>query len=155
MEIVIFALLCTLTVQQTVLFSSSESNTVLTIPSGQTIVSSTFHETAFPNFIGLGAHWVFKPGVNSWPVGDSATFKAQFYADCTAQGTLVIVGDNIFTASLNGGAPFTGDEFPKVSYLPLNLVCGLNTLVITVTSLHFESPSGLIFAVTQNQSKCY
>ncbi len=155
--LIIFCLLCTLAVQQTVLFSSSASNTVLIFPSGQTTVSSIFHESsaAFANYIGLGAHWVYKSGPDSWPTGNTATFKAQFYADCTLQGTLVIAADNVFSASLNGGPSMSGNDLKKKYSFPVRIECGLNTLVITVTNLDVNSPGGVIFAVTQNQDRCY
>lgn len=80
----VFALLCLLALQQTVLIASQPSNTV-TVPS-QTVVSEPYHSTNHPNYLGssVGAQWIWKSGGQSWPDGDTLVFEANFYADCSS-----------------------------------------------------------------------
>jgi hypothetical protein len=74
-ELLLFGLLCTLAVQQTVLIASSPSNTLITSPAGQTVIAEAYHNTNNPNFIaGSGARWVYKNGPAGWPDGDTAVF---------------------------------------------------------------------------------
>lgn len=154
---ILLGLLCTLAVQQTVLISSSDTNTVITSPPGVNIGLSTFHEASsqYANYIGFGAKWVYKAGSQGWPVGDTATFVTQFYADCESPATLIACADNEFTVSVNGATAVTGSHFNAKSYIPIKLACGLNSLVFVVNNRDNGSPAGLIFAVTQDQSKCY
>ena len=155
-EIILLALLCTFSLQQTVLLSSSASNTIVTSPANFVVVHEAYHNANNPNYIGYGARWIYKNGSSSWPNGDQASFLSNFYADCQANATLVITADNVFSASLNGGAVFTGNWWPTVYKFTLtNLRCGLNTLTVNVTNRDEKSPAALIFAVVQNQSKCY
>lgn len=155
--LILLGLLCTLAVQQTVLISSSATNTLITSPPGLTVALSNFHEThpTYSNYIGFGANWIYKAGSSSWPIGDTATFTAQFYADCESPATLVASADNTFIFSINGGPAVLGNNFPTKSYISIKIFCGLNTLVINVTNQDNGSPAGLIFAVTQDQKKCY
>jgi hypothetical protein len=84
------------------------------------------------------------------------TFTAKFYAKSTKNATLTITADNTFSAKLNGGVAFTGNDWTKkYTFTLCNLVCGENTLVITVINQDAGSPAALIFAVTQDQSKCF
>ena len=80
----VFALLCLLALQQTVLIASQPSNTVI-VPS-QTVVSEPYHSTNHPNYLGssVGAQWIWKSGGQSWPDGDTLVFEANFYADCSS-----------------------------------------------------------------------
>lgn len=50
----------------------------------------------------------------------------------------------------------TGNSWYQVYKFTLkNLKCGLNVITITVVNQDAGSPAALIFAVTQDQSKCY
>ena len=53
--LVVLAIICNLALQQTVLVSSSTSNTLITFPTSATINVEPYHTTNNPNFIGYGA----------------------------------------------------------------------------------------------------
>lgn len=126
----LLGLICTLALQQVVLINSSPTDPAITVtPSSVSL--STFHEAHpfYANYVGFGAHWIYKGSSSSWPAGDTAAFIIQFYADCTSPATLVACADNAFTASLNGGPAFTGNNFPTKTSIPIQVKCGLNTLI--------------------------
>lgn len=155
-EIIMLALLCSFSLQQTVLLSSSTTNTIITSPTNYVVALEAYHNANNPNYIGYGAKWLYKNGSDSWPAGDKVSFLANFYADCQANATLLITADNIFSASLNGGTAVTGNWWYTVYKFTLtNLKCGLNTLTINTTNLDAGSQAAVIFAVVQNQTKCY
>jgi hypothetical protein len=150
------SLLLVLALQQTVLLSSSSSNTIITSPISAPAVLEPYHTGANPNFISNGAQWLWQAGGQSWPNGYVAVFQTQFYASCKSPAILTITADNSFSASLNGGAAMTGNDWTKIYKFDLaNLLCGPNTLVISVVNLDEGSPAALIFAVTQDQSACF
>lgn len=152
----VFALLCLLALQQTVLIASQPSNTVI-VPS-QTVVAEPYHTTNNPNYLGVsvGAQWIWKSGGQSWPDGDTLVFEANFYSDCSTTAELRITADNIFSASVNGGVAMTGNDWTKVySFKVANLVCGTNKLTIKVTNKDQGSAAAVIFAIVQDQSSCY
>jgi hypothetical protein len=135
-QIILLALLCAFSLQQTSLISSNTSNTFVTSPANQFTVVEAYHTTNQPNFIGFNAKWIYKNGTDAWPNGDSATFAASFYADCQSSAILIITADNIFSASLNGGAANGGNDWTKIYRFTLtNLICGVNTLIIRVVNL--------------------
>lgn len=154
--IALLAVLCVLSLQQTVLLSSSTSNTIITSPANTPIGVDSFHNTNNLNYIGFDAQWLWKNGSSSWPNGDTVTFQAQFYADCGNSATLYITADNSFTASLNNGPAMTGNTWTaNYTFQLSNIQCGLNTLIITAVNLNGGSPAAVIFAVVQNQVGCY
>lgn len=157
MKVFILITLCLVLSQQAVLIASSPSNTAITSPPLQTVVVEPFHSVNPPTTIGAtGAQWIHKSGGAGWPNGDVVTFYTQFYADCLNPITLEITADNIFSAKLNGGAPVTGNDWKRIySFTFSDFKCGVNTLEIEVTNRDVNSPSGLIFAVTQDESGCY
>jgi hypothetical protein len=109
--ILLLALLCALTLQQTVLLSSCPENTLIINPPDTYPVVEAYHTTQNPDYISYGAKWIYKNGSDSWPAGDRATFFTEFYADCTKDAVLVITADNSFTACVNKGDKFTGDNW--------------------------------------------
>lgn len=154
--IIILALLCAFSMQQTVLISSSAANTIITAPANYHSVVEAYHTSLNPNYIGYNAQWIYKNGSDAWPIGDAVTFVAYFYADCQQNATLIITADNSFSASLNGGAAVSGNSwFVKYRFTLSNLKCGVNTLTIRTVNQDAGSPAALIFAVVQDQSKCY
>ncbi len=155
-EIILIAFLCSFTLQQTVLLSSNTSNTIITSPANYVVALEAYHNANNPNYIGYGAKWLYKNGSSSWPAGDKVTFYSNFYADCQNKAILIITADNAFSVSLNGGAALAGNSWYTVYKFNItNLRCGLNTLVINTTNLHAGSQAALIFAVVQDQTKCY
>jgi hypothetical protein len=154
---IILALLCVLSMQQiAVLISSSPSNTLVTSPAGSFTILEAAHTANLPGHIGYGAQWIYKNGTDHWPNGETASFFTQFYADCQSTATLIITADDVFSASLNGGSAFTGNDlFTVYTFLISNLKCGLNTLSINTLNYGNNSPAALIFAVIQDQSCCY
>ena len=155
-RILLVTLLCALTLQQTVLVASGVSTTAIVTPAATAIVLEPYHNTNNPNHL-PGAQWVWKTGGQSWADGDVATFESVFYADCSsAPIVLKITADNEFSASLNGGAAVTGNDWRVINTFTMSgLVCGTNKLQITVVNRDGNSPAALIFLVEQDQSKCY
>ena len=83
-------------------------------PSGEKIALEPYHNRVNPNHL-PGAKWVWKSGGEAWGEGDTVYFESKFYADCSSGPiTLRITADNNFTATLNGGAAVTGDNWTKV-----------------------------------------
>jgi hypothetical protein len=69
---------------------------------------------------------------------------------------LTITADNSFTARVNGGSAYTGDDWRKIyTFTIKNIKCGLNKLVVSTVNADRNSPAALIFAITQDQSRCY
>jgi len=101
--IILLALICTLSMQATVICRSSTDNTMITAPSNYYIVYDEYHEKYHPNYLGSKARWIYKNGTGGWPLNDYATFYTVFYADCTNNAYLYITADDAFTASVNGG----------------------------------------------------
>jgi hypothetical protein len=129
-----------------VLVSSNLTNTIITSPPNTTVVIDTIH---IPNFISYNAQWLWRAGA-----GDTVVFQSSFYASSTSPATLLITADDIFSASLNGGIPFTGSVWNKIFQFTLNnLTCGINTL--NITAINKGGPAGLIFAVTQDQTDSF
>jgi hypothetical protein len=117
------------------------------------VVIEKYHTTNNFNYISYNAQWLWKAGGESWPVGDTVVFQSWFYASSKSPAILIITADNIFSASLNGGAPFTGNNWFKIYQFSLNnLTCGINTLTITVVNQDKGSPAAVIFAVIQDQT---
>ena len=100
--ILLLALLCTLSLQQTVLLSSSPTNTIVTAPRGSYTIAEAYYQLYHPGFLGFNAQWIYKNGTGGWPVGDSTTFFTEFYADCLSDAVLIITADDTFSVSLNG-----------------------------------------------------
>ena len=73
-SIIILALFCALTIQQTVLISSSTANTIVTAPSNYVTATEDYYTLHYPNRIGYGAQWIYKNGTGGWPVGDYGVF---------------------------------------------------------------------------------
>jgi hypothetical protein len=123
------ALLCVLTFQQTVLVASGVATTTIVNPLGQKIALEPYHNRVNPKHL-PGAQWVWKSGGEAWAEGDTVYFESRFYADCSSGPvTLKITADNSFSATLNGGAAVTGDNWTKVySFAMTGLVCGVNKL---------------------------
>jgi hypothetical protein len=71
---VLIALLCTLSLQQTVLLKSDVTTTIITSPSSFDTAIEAYHTTNNPNYIGYAAQWIYKKGGSSWPAGDRVTF---------------------------------------------------------------------------------
>ncbi len=73
---------------------------------------------------------MWKSGGEGWAEGDTVNFESVFYADCSSGPiTLKITADNSFSATLNGGAAVTGDNWTKVySFGMTGLLCGVNKL---------------------------
>jgi hypothetical protein len=93
-NIAIVALLCTITLQQTILASSGVTTTIIVSPPGQQIALEPFHNAYDPNYL-PGAQWIWKSGGQSWADGDSVQFETIFFVDCTAgRITLKITADN-------------------------------------------------------------
>lgn len=153
----LFGLLCCLTLQQAVILASSTINTVIISRSGLTVGEDPYHNRHHPNYLGTGAQWIWQSGGSSWPHGQTLTFQTQFNIDCNGRATLSITADNTFSAVLNGGGvPMKGDDWTRKYAFTLSpLHCGVNTLAITAVNYHDNTPAGLIFSVTQDQSSCY
>ena len=105
----IMSLLLIISLQQTVLLRSDPSTTIIT-SSNHITVTEAYHTKNNPNFIGHGANWIYKKGLDSWPAGDKATFYAEFWADCQREAILTITADDSFSASVNGGTVLKGNE---------------------------------------------
>jgi hypothetical protein len=122
-------LFCILTLQQTVLVASGVATTTIVSPIGQNITLEPNHNRLNPNHL-PGAQWVWKSGGESWADGDTVYFESVLYADCSSGPiTLKITADDKFSATLNGGAAVTGDNWTKVYSFPMTeLVCGVNKL---------------------------
>ena len=144
----LFALLCVLTLQQTVLVASGVTTTTIVNPLGQKIALEPYHNRVNPNHL-PGAKWVWKSGGEAWAEGDTVYFESKFYADCSSGPiTLKITADNSFSATLNGGAAVTGDNWTKVySFTMTGLVLGVNKLEITAVNRGSGTPASLIFLV--------
>lgn len=152
--IIVLAIICTLTLQQTVLVASSASNTLVTFPSSATINLEPYHNANNPNFIGYGAQWVWQASGSSWPNNYINSFQSNFYASCDGAATLVITADNVFSASINGGPAMGGSDWTKPQKFDIKVNCGFNTLTVNVTNKDQSSPAALIFAVVQDPSVC-
>jgi hypothetical protein len=127
-KITLLAILCLLSLQQTVLIASKPSNTNTVPP--QTVVAEPYHSANYPNYLGsgVGAQWLWKVG-QSPPSNGALVFEAYFFAECTGTAELKISADFIFSASVNGGEIMTGNDWKKVYSFKLNnLVCGSNRL---------------------------
>ena len=144
----LFALLCVLTLQQTVLVASGDTTTTIVNPLGEKIALEPYHNRVNPNHL-PGAKWVWKSGGEAWGEGDTVYFESKFYADCSSGPiTLRITADNNFTATLNGGAAVTGDNWTKVySFAMTGLVLGVNKLEITAVNRGSGTPASLIFLI--------
>jgi hypothetical protein len=155
-KIALFALLCALTFQHTVLAASGVTTTVIVNPPGQQIALEHWHSTHSPNHL-PGAQWVWKSGGQGWLDGDSVWFETIFFVDCTSgEITLKITADNEFSASLNGGAPVTGNDWNIVySFTMSGVACGVNMLRTRVINRHDHTPAALIFLIEQDQTQCY
>lgn len=152
----IFLLLCFFAFfaqQQTVLLSSSPSNTIAASHTGESLLTQTFINSDLQN-LGNGAQWL-------WP-GNSlkkiVVYQAKFYAPCDGPTTLTISARNNFSAIVNGvtkdkdGAVMGGNEKgKKYSFILAPLKCGLNNLTITVSG----APATVSFSIIQNQSSCF
>lgn len=154
--LIIFGLLFAFSLQQTVLISSAVDNTIITAPANYHPVLEAYHTKNNPNYIGYSAQWIYKNGSDAWRDGDTATFYATFYATCQSNAILVITADNTFSASFNNGTAYTGDNWQNIYRFNVsNLLCGVNTLTITVVNKDASSPAALIFALIQDQTKCF
>lgn len=133
--LIVFALVCALSMQQTVLIASSTANTIVTAPPHYVTATEAYYTLHYPNKIGNGAQWIYKNGTGGWPAGDYGVFYTTFYADCQMEATLIIEADDEFSASLNRGTPYTGSGWNNVFKFSIkNLKCGANTLSIKVTN---------------------
>ena len=79
----LIALLCVLTLQQTVLVASGVTTTTIVNPSGEKIALEPYHNRVNPNHL-PGAKWVWKSGGEGWAEGDTVNFESVFYADCSS-----------------------------------------------------------------------
>lgn len=155
--LLLIALLCSLTLTQTLLLASSPANTIITSPVGLSVAVDPYHNAHHLNFIGDGAQWLWQAGGASWASGQTLVFETQFYAACNGTATLTITADNNFSVLLNGvGSPLIGNSWTtKYSFFLNPLKCGKNVLTITVVNLDEGSPAALIFSVVQDQSNCF
>lgn len=152
--LIVLAIICTLTLQQTVLVASSTTNTLITSPSSATINVEPYHTSNNPGFIGYGAQWLWQASGSSWPNNYVNNFQSNFYASCNGSASLIIAADNVFSASINGGSAMTGNDWTRPQMFTIKVNCGHNTLVVNVTNKDKASPAALIFAVTQDPSIC-
>ena len=155
-RILLATLLSVLTLHQTVLVASGVATTAIVAPAAQTIVLEPYHNANSANHL-PGAQWVWKSGGQSWADGDTATFESVFYADCSSAPVILkITADNEFSASLNGGAAVSGNNWRHIfTFTMSGLVCGANKLQIKVVNRDTNSPAALIFLIQQDQSQCY
>lgn len=134
--ILLFFLVASVISAPTYLVVSSLTSSTIIYPPKKTVVLEPVLSGVRPDHItGSGAKWIFDNSIDSagnWPTGYTATVQALFYADCQAPATLVITGDNSFTAYVNGIKIGTGDNWDIKYTFPIDLKCGLNNLTAVV-----------------------
>lgn len=155
-NILILGLLCTIALQQTILLSSSATNTIVTDPPGYKVAVEDFHSIRNPSYINFYAQWIYKNGSDQWPAGDNATFFTEFYADCLKNATLIVAVDGSFVATLNSKNVFSGNvSIHAYKFNIDNLKCGVNTLSFFVSTRFDQAPTAIVFTVVQDQTACY
>lgn len=151
-KVVVLAVLLALAHNLETVLNSDPSTINVVSPSGQAAVLNTYHSANSPDWVGTGAQWLWF----SDPTTIAGTLYSIFPAACPQQeATLRITADSGFTAYFNGVLLGTGSSYQKVYVFSLKLKCQNNNLTIFAHNRNKSSNPALIFAIVQDQSKCF
>lgn len=145
--ILLIVLLCCSDAQVTILQSST--TTTIVSPAGKTAVVSTHFNSLKGGIAGAGVNWI----QSSSPTLGTTVYQSLFYANCIGNATLTITASNSFNAYLDGVFIGSGSDYTKAFTFPINISCGNHNFTVRVTATTL--PSGLTFALKQDQSKCF
>ena len=143
------------------LVRSGLSPTTVVSDAGTQIQNSIYYNDNHPNPLGNGALWIFDDGGHAnqqWPPRYVASFTTLFNADCPqVSATLKYVSSDPSQVWFNGAQLTPNNIWPTPNSFTVNLLCGVNSLKITVTKAKPQGGSSanhaaIAFSVTQEQS---